>query len=204
MQSELILLALCCGGDYDQVSPIFYRSDSDATTHTPIQTGLSGCGLEITFQLTRYSLGESLVNAVQHESAVGFCKFLAKWCSDLQNILACDPAGFLGQKYPKLAEAVPDDFPDINIIVQYVGPLTSWSNMNHGRECQPVRTVQSCQADFVCLMAICEACFEWSSATIQAKFWSNLWEEACMRALCQVGLRSIFFRAVVQLQAVAA
>ena len=30
MQSELILLALCCGGDYDPVSPIFYRSDLDA------------------------------------------------------------------------------------------------------------------------------------------------------------------------------
>ena len=36
MQSELVLLALCCGGDYNQVSPIFCWSDSDATTHAPI------------------------------------------------------------------------------------------------------------------------------------------------------------------------
>jgi hypothetical protein len=33
MWSELVLLAVCCGGDYDQVSPVFYWSDSDATTH---------------------------------------------------------------------------------------------------------------------------------------------------------------------------
>jgi hypothetical protein len=161
MQSDLVLLALCCGGDYDQVSPVFYWSDSDATTHTPIQTGLSGCGLEIAFRLTRYSLGESLVNAVQHESAVDFCKFLTGWRSDLCNILACDPAGFLGRRYPRLAKAVPDDFPDINILVQYVGPLTSWSNTNRRLgECQPVGAVQSRQADFMCLAAICEARFE--------------------------------------------
>lgn len=32
MQSELVLLALCCGGDYDQVSLIFYWTDLDAVT----------------------------------------------------------------------------------------------------------------------------------------------------------------------------
>ena len=86
-------------------------------------------------------------------------------------------------------EAVPDDFPDINILVQYIEPLTSWSNTN-GREYQPVGVVQSCQADFVRLAAICEACFEWSSMTIQAKFRADLWKGACMHALCQVGLHS--------------
>jgi hypothetical protein len=203
MQSELIFLALCCGGDYNQVSSVFYWSDSDAATHAPVQMGLSGCGSEIASRLTRYSLGESLVNALQHESAVGFCKFLRKWRSDLCSILACDPAGFLGRKYPRLAEAVPDDFLNINILVQYVEPLTSWSSTN-GREYPPVGAVQSRQADFVCLAAICEAHFAWSGATIQAKFRSNLWEGACMRALCQVGRCLIFFRTVVKLHDVAA
>ncbi|KIK90475.1 hypothetical protein PAXRUDRAFT_831690 [Paxillus rubicundulus Ve08.2h10] len=155
-QLELILLVLCCGGDYDQ-------------------TGLSGCGSEIASRLTRYSLGESLVNAVWYESTVGLCEFLAKWHSDLCNILACDPSGFLGQKYPRLTEAVPDDFPDINVLVQYVEPLTSWSSMNW-REHQPVGVVQSRQANFVRLAAI----------SIQTKFWSDLWEGACMCALCQL------------------
>ncbi|KIK78056.1 hypothetical protein PAXRUDRAFT_834741, partial [Paxillus rubicundulus Ve08.2h10] len=152
LQSELILLALCCGGDYDQ-------------------TGLSGCGSEIASRLTRYSLGESLVNAVQYESAVGLCKFLAN--------------GFWGRKYPRLAEAVPDDFLDINVLVQYVELLTSWSSMNW-REHQPIGVVQSHQADFMCLAAICEAHFKWSSAAIQNKFQSDLWEGACMHALCQL------------------
>ncbi|KIK92542.1 hypothetical protein PAXRUDRAFT_829848 [Paxillus rubicundulus Ve08.2h10] len=165
-QSELILLVLCRRGDYDQ-------------------TGLSGCGSEIASWLTRYLLGKSLVNTIWYESAVGLCKFLAKWCSDLCNILACDPSGFLGQKYPRLAEAVPDDFLDINVLVQYVEPLASWSSMNW-REHQPVGVVQSHQVDFVRLAAICEACFEWSSVAIQAKFWSDLWEGACMHALCQL------------------
>lgn len=98
----------------------------------------------------------------------------------------------MGRKYPRLAEAVPDDFPDINVLVQYVEPLTSWSSMNW-REHQPIGVVQSHQADFVRLAAICEARFEWSGAAIQTKFRSDLWEGACMRALCQVSLFSLFF-----------
>lgn len=143
------------------------------------------------------------MNAVRYESAISFCGFLAKWRSDLRDILACDPSGFLGRKYPRLADAVPDDFPDINILVQYVEPLTSWSSTNQG-ECQPIGVVRSHQPDFVRLAAICEARFEWSGATIQAKFRSDLWEGACMRALCQVGLLSFFSMAVIQLQAIAA
>lgn len=196
MQSELILLTLYCGGDYNQVSLVVYWSESDATTYAPLQTGLSSRGLKITSWLARYSLGESLVITAHHKSVVGFCKFLTKWCNDLHNILACDPAGLLGQKYPRLTEVVPNDFPDINVLVQYVGPLTSWSNMDRREYQLPVSVVQSHQADYVCFAAICEAHFKWSSATIQAKFQPDLWEGACMRALCQVIPHPVFFTTI--------
>ncbi|KIK80484.1 hypothetical protein PAXRUDRAFT_115651, partial [Paxillus rubicundulus Ve08.2h10] len=107
-QLELILLVLCCGGDYDQVSLIFYWLDSGATTHAR-------------------RLACQAVDQRLHLGSPG--SRLANHC------------GFLGRKYPRLAEAVPDDFPDINVLVQYVEPLTSWSSMNW-REHQPVGVVQ--------------------------------------------------------------
>ncbi|CAA7265650.1 unnamed protein product [Cyclocybe aegerita] len=53
--------------------------------------------------------------------------FLADWREDFKLLLADDPMGLLGQRYPALVKAVGNTFPSADVVALYAQPVTSWS-----------------------------------------------------------------------------
>ena len=103
----LVLFALLLGGDYanrvDHCGPVAAR-------------GLAQCGF-----------GDRLLAATQTMSAKPLEEFLTAWRDELRNELLMDSQKIIGRRYPAAAHSIPDDFPNLTVLQNYMHPLTSWS-----------------------------------------------------------------------------
>ncbi|KAJ3899576.1 PIN domain-like protein, partial [Lentinula edodes] len=108
-RENLIFIALCSGGDYG--------------------TGLDNCGIKISYGLARAGFGKQLCQAaLNHDQNSDQLKnFLKHWKSELTQELRTNASGFLPQKSPKLASTIPDSFPEIDVLLAYMRPITSES-----------------------------------------------------------------------------
>ncbi|KAJ4479219.1 hypothetical protein J3R30DRAFT_3882938 [Lentinula aciculospora] len=106
---ELIFIALCSGGDYG--------------------TGLDNCGVKISYGLARAGFGKSLCQAAltHDENSLELQNFIHQWKSQLAKELKTNASGFLPRKSPKLANTIPESFPDIKVLLAYLRPVTSES-----------------------------------------------------------------------------
>jgi len=138
--------------------------------------------MTIAHKLSKYSLGDRLLDAAKTHSPSGLEAFLITWRADLRSILQNDPDGHIGQKCGAVARAVSDTFPDPNIVRAYVMPLTSWSDGADGPKLPPAGHL-----DLAKLATFCEQSFGWGTPSGIIKKFSNLiWEGACLRMLCEV------------------
>lgn len=110
-------------------------------------------------------------------------KFLNSWRNELRNELSTDESGFLGRRFPSLADSVHNDFPAICVIYQYVKPATSWSNGGNGPDTSAWLPRQPRLSE---LAALCERAFSWSSVVIDNSFRKNVWDGCCVRRLVQI------------------
>jgi Holliday junction resolvase YEN1 len=149
------------------------------------KAGLRGCGPEIAHALSRYGIGESLLDFARMAQPSELLTFLIGWREELRVLLSTDPLGYLGRQYVKLANSIPNNFPSTSVVLSYARPVTSWSS--GGPVPQPL-CFPAQAANFAQLAYLCQHNFAWDTATIHKKFNAVIWEGACLRMLCDVGI----------------
>ncbi|KAL0952086.1 hypothetical protein HGRIS_008722 [Hohenbuehelia grisea] len=159
-----ILIGLLRGGDYHQ-------------------EGLPRCGVTIAAALARCGFGDSLYEAARNISRSQLPGFLVNWRNELRRELKTDSKGHLGRKYVSLSSSVPDEFPNIDVLLSYVNPITSESMG---------RTVESAadglrwarEPDLGKIAETCEFYFEWGyKEAIIKRFRTVIWPSVVLRIL---------------------
>lgn len=181
----LFLTAILCGGDYDKVShfnPFFFSILFKS------KVGLPGCGWKTARLLAQSELATSLfIAASTSTSSSGLRNFLCDWRKRLRTLLAFDPQNILGRRYPSLANNVTDNFPSIEVILQYAQPLTSWKT----DQMPNAASWQRRQPHLTEIAVLCEKFFSWgSSGDIVSCFKNTLWPGIAIQHLLQVRNKS--------------
>ncbi|KAI9512138.1 hypothetical protein F5148DRAFT_1280054 [Russula earlei] len=159
----LILIGLLSGGDYHQA-------------------GLSRCGPGIAHGLAKCGLGDELLEAAQSLSRADLVEFLTKWREALRNELRTNSRGHVGSKRPSLAKAVPDSFPDVDVLLSYANPITSATDAGARRTHAPPKWER--EPDLAKIAHLCELHFEWGlKDIIMKRFRTVLWPSIVLRFL---------------------
>ncbi|KAH9010391.1 PIN domain-like protein [Lactarius pseudohatsudake] len=166
----LILIGLLSGGDYHPA-------------------GLARCGTGIAHRLAKCGFGDELLKATQSLTRDELPDFLTTWREDLRGELRTNSRGHLGSKKPSLAKAVPDAFPDIDVLLSYTNPIISATDAS---ACH-TRTLPRWERepDLGRLAHFCELRFEWGLKDIIIKrFRTILWPSIVLRALRRSALEA--------------
>ncbi|KAF7310373.1 hypothetical protein HMN09_00579300 [Mycena chlorophos] len=164
-RGDMILIGLCSGGDYDT-------------------SGMTGCGPKIARGLVKYGLGRSLYDAARNLSRDELKTFLHEWRNQMRHDLRTDSKGYIGQKCVALSKRIPEAFPDIDIVLSYVQPITSESPLLRNRDDPRTRYTWSKEPDLGKLAFTCEKHFEWGYRDMIIKrFKTVIWPGAVLRVL---------------------
>jgi Holliday junction resolvase YEN1 len=137
-----------------------------------------GCGVSVAQRLVTHGYGNTLCSAARMLERVEFENFLVKWCENVRNFLCQDPVGSMGSRHPALAAAMPDTFPNREILLLYVFPITSSDDV--------IKSFNSgyCLPDVVEIARVCELYFPWAvPRTILAKFSTNVFPAVLVAVL---------------------
>ncbi|KAJ7812414.1 PIN domain-like protein [Mycena leptocephala] len=147
-QGGILLIAIMSGGDYDTV-------------------GLAECGINIAHALARCGFGDSLLEASQKMDEKDLRQFLVGWREQIRTELATNSRGYLGRRYPALANKITDAFPNIQALYLYARPVTSWSEnfVPPAIEGWKVRL-----PDLPALAKYCNQKFGWTALDMAGKF----------------------------------
>jgi hypothetical protein len=157
----LILIALLSGGDYDQA-------------------GLSGCGPKVAHGLAKCGFGDRLLSAARTLSRGALQEYLVTWRKDLAEELRTNSRGILGRKCGSLSKAIPEEFPDIDILLSYTNPITSETE----GKAHKIKATWQRPLDLGRIANICELYFEWGVRHIIIKrFRTVIWPAAVFRFL---------------------
>jgi Holliday junction resolvase YEN1 len=158
----MILIGLMSGGDYQQ-------------------GGLMRCGVTTAHALARCGFGDSLYEAAINLDRDDLEEFLVAWRHELREELRTNSKGEIGRKQVALAKSISESFPDIDILLSYVRPITSESM---GRESNNTRITWSREPDLAKLAATCEFYFEWGyKEAIIKRFRTVIWHSVVLRIL---------------------
>ena len=165
----LILIGLLSGGDY--------------------HTGLPHCGPGIAHGLAKCGFGDELLNAAHSLSCDELPDFLKTWRKELCTELRTNASGHLGSKKPALAKAVPDSFPDIDIVLSYTNPIISATDAGTQHTHTPPKWEH--EPDLGKLAHLCELHFEWGLKDIIIKrFRTIIWPCIVLRMLRRSALEA--------------
>ncbi|PPQ90277.1 hypothetical protein CVT25_013102 [Psilocybe cyanescens] len=158
----MILIGLMAGGDY----------------HT---AGVPRCGKVTAHGLAKCGFGDSLYDAAVNLDREDLAEFITHWRKDLIQEIRTNSKGELGRKQASLANAFPREFPDIDILLSYVKPITSESM---GRASNNLQVTWSKEPDLAKLAATCEMYFEWGyKEAIIKRFRTVMWQSIVLRIL---------------------
>ncbi|RDB18353.1 DNA repair protein complementing XP-G cells [Hypsizygus marmoreus] len=140
-RAHFLLIAVLSGGDYSN--------------------GIPGCGIATAHRLsTNTMLADELFAATVNLTHTELLVFLQGWRTALKRQLAEDPDRFLGRQLKAVANAIPARFPDIDVLYNYVHPVTSWSADGDGPDISGWRNRE---LDLPVLAFWCEKYFSWGS-----------------------------------------
>ncbi|KAH9834404.1 uncharacterized protein C8Q71DRAFT_725004 [Rhodofomes roseus] len=170
-QGGLILIGILRGGDYHQA-------------------GLAGCGGTIAHGLARCGFGDTLLTAARSLQRSELPSFLRGWREEIRAELRTNSRGILGKKYAALAKKIPEDFPNIDVLLSYTNPITSESEAAaKGRVSKSTKIDWEKEPDLGKIAGLCEMYFEWGVKEIIIKrFRTVLWPAAVLRILRRVAL----------------
>jgi len=159
-QGGCILIGLLSGGDYHQA-------------------GVQGCGRLISAALARCGFGDQLLEAARSLDRDELEKWLVMWRGQVRDELRTNKSGIIGSKKPALAKKIPDDFPDLEILLSYTNPITSETEGKSTRE-----VTWEHEPDIGKIAGLCELYFEWGVKDVIVKrFRTVLWPSAVLRIL---------------------
>ncbi|KDQ54498.1 hypothetical protein JAAARDRAFT_196419 [Jaapia argillacea MUCL 33604] len=154
-----ILIGLLSGGDYHQA-------------------GLTRCGPGIAHGLAKCGFGDTLLQAVRTLPEDQLSDFLITWRHEIRQELKSNSQGHIGRKNPSLAKSLPEEFPDVDILLSYANPITSESGG------KVVKVNWDKEPDLGKIAALCELYFEWGVKDVIIKrFRTVLWPSAVLRIL---------------------
>jgi hypothetical protein len=157
----LILIALLSGGDYHQA-------------------GLPGCGPKVAHGLAKCGFGHSLLSAARTLSREDLQAYLTDWKSMLAEELRTNSRGILGRRYKILSNTIPEDFPDIDVLISYTNPITSETE----GKTHKIKATWERPLDLGRIAYICELYFEWGVRhAIIKRFRTVIWPAAVFRFL---------------------
>jgi len=157
----LILVGLMSGGDYEG--------------------GLERCGVATAHAIARCGFGDTLFDAARGLSREGLVSFIDTWRQEVQLELKTNSQGFMARKAISLAKSMPDTFPNIDVLLSYVNPVTSESL---GHEGSDPNITWSKELDIAAVASACELFFEWGyEEAIVKRFRSIIWPGAVLRTL---------------------
>ncbi|CDO75460.1 hypothetical protein BN946_scf184823.g14 [Trametes cinnabarina] len=161
-QGGLILIGILRGGDYDQA-------------------GLDGCGVALAHGLAKCGFGDSLLRAARSKTREELEAFLDDWRDEIRDELRTNARGHLPRKSPKLSKSIPDDFPNVDVVLAYTNPVTSEAK-GPGHKNAVVDWDK--EPDLGKIAGLCEMYFEWGIKDIIIKrFRTVLWPAAVLRIL---------------------
>ncbi|KAF9526067.1 hypothetical protein CPB83DRAFT_506722 [Crepidotus variabilis] len=161
-QGGLILIGLMSGGDYQQ-------------------GGLMRCGVTTAAALARCGFGDTLYEAAMNLERDVLLDFLVMWREELKQELKTNSKGEIGRKQAALAKSIPDTFPNIDVLLSYVKPITS---QTMGRESNNVKITWGKEPDVAKLAGVCEMYFEWGyKEAIMKRFRTVMWHSVVLRIL---------------------
>ncbi len=170
-----MVIALLAGGDYD-VSNVL--SSSAFLIYHFFQDGLQGCGTQTAVDIALTGTGKNLFEAIETSSAEEYPAIAATWRQELCNLLHSKGAGRLSSHHRALASRVPLEFPKVSVLVQYIQPLTSHSNLPASPSAAP--------PDISMLAALCQELFIWGhSMGIIQNFSHHVFPGLAIRELFQ-------------------
>jgi Holliday junction resolvase YEN1 len=107
--------------------------------------------------LANYGFGEPLCSAARSLPPNQFRNYLFEWRTHVCDFLRTDPVSSMGSRHKALATAMPDDFPNPEIVYLYLFPKTSPSAMTS--------TVHEHHLpDITQITQLCELYFPWATA----------------------------------------
>ncbi|KAL0061412.1 Xeroderma pigmentosum G I-region [Marasmius tenuissimus] len=150
-----------------------------------VYAGLKGCGLTTSIQLGHSDLGKLLVtkfrNLSQYPPALH--AFLRSWRLRLNNELENNARGFLAKRRPQAAKKITDEFPNLDVLDQYINtmpslPLAYVENLSV--------TLKPRQPDIARLTSFCREQWHWSDPRIVEHFSKFLLKGMVFRMLHSV------------------
>ncbi|KAI1790600.1 hypothetical protein LXA43DRAFT_946919 [Ganoderma leucocontextum] len=160
-QGGLILIGVLRGGDYSD--------------------GLRGCGVQTAHGLAKAGFGDTLLRAARTLSRDDLEAFLVGWREDIRKELKTNAKGCLQRKCVALAKTIPEDFPDVELVLAYTNPVTSEAK---GRAHRNANVDWDKEPDLGRIAGLCEMYFEWGVREVIIKrFRTVLWLSAVLRIL---------------------
>lgn len=162
-RAHLIFIALCIGGDYSQ-------------------SGLRGCGVNTALALAQCGFADSLYTAATTLPRKSLPNYLCQWRADLVTELQTNSQHIIGRRMTALSQSIPNDFPNINILLSYIQPITS---LSEGRaDFYEDLSWTEREPSVPELARVCEFYFEWGfEATILTRFRTCIWPSIVFRLL---------------------
>ncbi|KAJ7202671.1 hypothetical protein C8J57DRAFT_1102034, partial [Mycena rebaudengoi] len=146
-------------------------------------TGVNGCGINIALGLAQCGFGDRLLEAAQTLPEDALQQFAVLWRQQLCAELATNSQGNLKSRYPTLATSISPQFPDLQVLAQYVNPTTSWSGgHNPPDNSKWIAALPSLPE----LGLYCSEKFGWSAKDIGQTFKESVFPGLCVRRLFMV------------------
>ncbi|KAJ7226355.1 hypothetical protein B0H12DRAFT_971433, partial [Mycena haematopus] len=141
-----------------------------------------GAGPTIAHGLASLGFGRELVGIIKSFQGLELNQHLDTWRDALRHELRTNSAHRLHHRQPKLAESIPDTFPDLPVVNLYLNPVTSASPGFTGQ-------LPSCSRwnprdpDIYQISRFCSARLGWTGVYLLKKLNSNLWPGVAFKLL---------------------
>ncbi|EDR01579.1 uncharacterized protein LACBIDRAFT_310609 [Laccaria bicolor S238N-H82] len=148
---------------------------------TPLKIPKEGCGEVTAHGLAKCGFGDELLGAFNTLHGEDLSTFLVSWVDSIRNELVSNTHGFLPSRRPALADAIPPNFPPVNVIEFYVQPKTT-SFFPSGK--LPFAAWKPREIRINKLASFSAKNLGWTDATALRKtFHSNIWEGVFLQML---------------------